>query len=184
MHVVLLAVVSLDGCLTRHNDTGAGGLSSTADAAHFRTVLATCDASVCGRPTYLAERDTVLASARSGSSSRRRIVMTRSPNDLAADHVPGRLEFTAAPPASILDDLRADGRQRVAILGGGQIYNLFLGHNLVDELSLTVEARVFGAGTRLAGDTTPIDPSLSLQDVARLGPNTLLLTLGRGPVTS
>lgn len=177
MHVVLLAVVSLDGCLTRHTATGAGGLSSPADAAHFRSVLATCDASICGRPTYLGERDTVLAAAKSGASSRRRVVMTRTPADLAADLVPGLLEFTAAPPASILDDLRADGRQRVAILGGGQIYNLFLQQNLVDELSLTVEARVFGVGTRFAGDSNPIDPRLVLQEVSQIGPNTILLTL-------
>lgn len=179
MHVVLLAVVSLDGCLTRHELAGAGGLSSAADGAHFRSVLAGCDASICGRPTYLEERDHVLRTARKGLTSRRRIVMTRNPAGMAADLVPGLLEFTDASPAAILDYLRADGRQRVAILGGGQIYNTFLGQNLVDEVSLTIEARVFGQGTRFAGDSTPIDPSLTLQDVVRLGPNTLLLTLTR-----
>ncbi len=179
MHVVLLAVVSLDGCLTRHTAAGAGGLSSDADGEHFRSVLAGCDASICGRPTYLEERQHVLQSAREGRSARRRIVMTRDPAAMSADLVPGLLEFTNAEPAAILDDLRADGRQKVAILGGGQIYNTFLGQDLVDEVSLTIEARVFGQGTRLAGDATPIDPSLTLQDVARLGPDTLLLTLTR-----
>ncbi len=179
MHVILLAVVSLDGCLTRHGAAGAGGLSSNADGAHFRGVLATCDASICGRPTYLEERDHVLRTAREGLTARRRIVMTRNPTAMAADTVPGLLEFTDASPADILDDLRADGRERVAILGGGQIYNTFLGLDLVDEVSLTIEARVFGQGTRLAGETAPIDPSLTLQDVTRLGPDTLLLTLTR-----
>jgi dihydrofolate reductase len=179
MHVLLLAVVSLDGCLTRHDAPGAGGLSSEEDTAHFRAAMSTCDASICGRPTYLEERDAVLASARAGTTNRRRVVMTRSPAVMAHDEVPGLIEFSAQEPETILDSLRADGRQRVAILGGGQVYNLFLGRNLVDEVQLTVEARVFGVGTRLAGTSSPIDPSLALQDVTRLGPNTVLLTLSK-----
>jgi dihydrofolate reductase len=95
------------------------------------------------------------------------------------DEVPGLIEFSAQEPETILDSLRADGRQRVAILGGGQVYNLFLARNLVDEVQLTVEARVFGVGTRLAGTSIPIDPSLALQDVTRLGANTVLLTLSK-----
>jgi dihydrofolate reductase len=180
MQVVLLAVVSLDGCLTKHNDQDAYGVSSADDSRHFRSAIATCDAMIMGRRTHAPDHDQIVAKLRAKPDGRRRIVMTRTPQEFAAGSIPGNLEFTDRTAADILDALRADGRQRVALLGGGEIYNLFLGQNLVDELQITVEARVFGTGTRLAGLTNPIDPSLELTAVDRLGPNTVLLTMRRG----
>jgi dihydrofolate reductase len=144
------------------------------------TTLATCDASICGRSTYMAERDRLQKVVRGGATTRRRIVMTRQPATFAHDAVPGVLEFTDHAPATILDDLRADGRQRIAILGGGEIYNQFLALDLVDEVSLTVETRIFGMGVRLAGQTNPIDPRFTLQSVSQLGAGTVLLQLIRG----
>jgi dihydrofolate reductase len=179
MHVVLLAVVSLDGCLTRHDAVGATGLSSDADHQHFVATLATCDASICGRATYEGERTRLLRIVRSGQTTRRRIVMTRQPDRYADDAVSGLLEFRSATPAQILDDLRADDRKRVAILGGGEIYSQFLADGLVDEMSITIEARIFGTGIRLAGTSTPIDPSFELQSVQQIGPGTVLLGLQR-----
>jgi riboflavin biosynthesis pyrimidine reductase len=105
--------------------------------------------------------------------------MTRHPDRYADDAVPGLLEFTDATPSVILDDLRADNRTRVAVLGGGEIYNQFLAKDLVDELSLTIEARIFGTGIRLAGTSTPIDPSFELRDVTQIGQGTVLFTLAR-----
>jgi dihydrofolate reductase len=179
MHVALLAVVSLDGCLTKHEERNATGLSSPADVAHFQSSLKTFDASICGRMTYLGERPRLLPIARSGKAARKRIVMTSTPHTFADDVVPGALEFTDDEPSEILDRLRAEGHQRVAILGGGEVYNLFLRENLIDEVLLTIEVRIFGTGIRLAGDSIPIDPSLQLQSVEQLGPNTLLLTIGK-----
>jgi dihydrofolate reductase len=179
MLVMLLAVVSLDGCLTRHDAVGAAGLSSPADHDHFVATLNTCDASICGRATYEGERERLLKVVRSNTTSRRRIVMTRQPHRYNDDAVPGVLEFTDARPSEILDDLRADNRSRVAVLGGGEIYNQFLAKDLVDELSLTIEARIFGTGVRLAGTSTPIDPSFELRDVVQIGQGTVLLTMAR-----
>jgi dihydrofolate reductase len=179
VHTILLAVVSLDGCLTRHDAVGASGLSSEADQQHFLTTLATCDASICGRATYDGERDRLQRIVRRGDSKRRRIVMTRQPDRYAADAIPGLLEFTSATPSEILDDLRADDRQQVALLGGGEIYNRFLADGLVDELSITIEARIFGTGIRLTGTSTPIDPQFELRSVQQIGPGTVLLNLRR-----
>jgi riboflavin biosynthesis pyrimidine reductase len=179
MDVVLLAVVSLDGCITKHESANATELSSPADSAHFRAALETCDASICGRKTYLGERPRLLRIIRNGETARLRIVMTKTPELFADDAAPGMLEFTSESPAQIVDRLRADGRKRVALLGGGEVYNRFIADNLVDEFSLTVEMRVFGTGIRLAGTQTPIDPSLHLEKVEQIGPNTVLLTLTR-----
>jgi riboflavin biosynthesis pyrimidine reductase len=183
MQVVLLAVVSLDGCLTRHTDPTMESLSSAADVAHFKRSLADCDATISGRMTYQVDRVRLLESVRRSPGSKRRVVMTSQPSLFREDRIAGVLDFTNASPSAVLDDLRADGRQRVALLGGAAVYNQFLGEGLVDELIITVEARVFGQGIRLAGTASPIDPALELQRAEQIGPNTVVLTMTRAAST-
>lgn len=178
--VVLVAVVSLDGCLTKHDEPGASGWASTDDQRHFRSTLATCDASVMGSATYLEAREQIRANL---TAQRRRVVMTRSPERFVEDGVPDRLEFTSETPTSIVDRLRADGHHRCAVLGGGQIYSQFLAAGLVDEMLITIEPRVFGNGIRLAGIDTAIDPRFTLTEVSRLGTDTVLLTLQRAEIS-
>ncbi len=170
MRVVLVAVVSLDGCLTRHDDGGVAWASED-DKSHFSSTLATCDSSIVGSATYLAARDHMLANLH---ARRRRMVMTRTPDCYADDSRPGLLEFISESPAALIDRLRADGSSRCALLGGGQIYSAFLADGLVDEMIITIEPKIFGTGTRLAGDTIPIDPSFRLDEVSRLGDSTIL----------
>ena len=172
---VLVAVVSLDGCLTRHHDDGAGW-ASDADKQHFASALAAADVYLMGSATYSAARDDI---RRRLDSGHRRVIITRTPQKYADDAVPGQLEFTSESPTEILDRMRADGHGRCAVLGGGEIYNLFLAADAVDELQLTVEPRLFGAGKRLAGTSTAIDPALRLGQVEHLSDDTLLLTYRR-----
>jgi dihydrofolate reductase len=174
--IVLVAVVSLDGCLTKHDEPGASGWASADDQDHFRATLATCDASIMGSATYLEAREQITANL---TAKRRRIVMTRSPQRFINDGAPRRLEFTSETPTEIVYRLRADGHHRCAILGGGQIYSLFLAAGLVDEMLMTIEPRVFGTGIRFAGINDPIDPQFRLTEVSRLGTDTVLLTLQR-----
>lgn len=181
MHTVLVAVISLDGCLTRHDAAGAVGWSSPADKAHFKNALQAADVYVMGSATYRDAKASITANL---SSGHRRVILTRRPADFAGDVVPGQLEFTDETPAELIGRMRADGHRRCAILGGGEIYNLFLGADVIDELQLTLEPRVFGQGTRLAGSSNPIDPALHLDKVEHLSDDTLLLTYRRGAPTS
>jgi dihydrofolate reductase len=180
MDTVLIAVISLDGCLTRHDDPGATGWASPADQAHFRAALAASDVFIMGSATYRDARDSIRANLK---AEHRRIILSRSPAKFADDAVPGKLEFTSEDPRDLIARMRADGHRRCAVLGGGEVYNLFLGSGVVDELQLTLEPRVFGVGTRLAGTATPIDPTLSLVKVDHLSDDTLLLTYRRGTPT-
>jgi dihydrofolate reductase len=169
MRVTLIAVQSLDGFITRHNESGAG-FASAADQAHFRTVLREYDCGVVGRATY----DQMRAGGRfTPSPTRRRVVLTRSPEQFAAQAVPGALEFTAAPPAEIVARLRSEGCRACALLGGAQVDSLFFDAGLVDELWLTVEARLFGGGTPLLA--AQADVRLHLVTHEQLGDHVLLL---------
>ena len=81
----------------------------------------------------------------------RRVVWTREPERHAAETIPGVLEFTRERPVETAARLRADGRKRCALLGGGTVNAAWLEAGLVDEICVTVESRLFGYGTPLAG---------------------------------
>lgn len=147
MHVVLFAAQSLDGWITRHHKPG-DAFTSEADKIHFRAAIRGCDACVMGATTYELSKARMRPESLPGL---RRVIWTRDPGRYAAETVPGVVEFTRDSPAEIAGRLRADGRQRCAILGGGQVNAAWLGAGLVDELCVTVESVLFGYGTPLAG---------------------------------
>ena len=175
MIVAMIAVISLDGCLTRHDAAGATGWASPEDQVRYRTLSRACDAHIFGAGTYREHRDVFRQGV---NPAVRKVVLTRDPTAFADDVVPGQLEFSAEAPAALIERLSAAGHQRCAILGGGGIYGQYVGAGVVDELHLTLEPLVFGTGVRLTGDT-PIDAGFRLRDVERLNDSTLFLTYDR-----
>ena len=169
MRVTLIAAQSLDGFITRHDEPGAG-FASEADQRHFRRSLGLFDCSVMGATTYRAARD-IIRAARTGS--RRRIVVTRSPEQFTADAEPGMLEFTSEAPRALLRRLGGLGHRACALLGGAQIHRWYLEEQCVNDLWLTLEPRLFGSGTPLVGGL--LDVALQLDSVERLeGSDSLL----------
>jgi dihydrofolate reductase len=161
MQVVLMAAQSLDGCITRHASAG-DAFASEADKTHFRAAIRACDACVMGRATYEVSKDRMRPEA---FPSLRRLVWTRHPGAYASEELPGVLEFTADSPANMVARLRSDGRKRCALLGGGTVNAAWLAAGLVDEVCVTVESRIFGFGTALAGvspSATALGPALDV----------------------
>ena len=169
MDVIGLAVISLDGCLTRHDEDGVS-FSSPEDQTHFRAAVRACDAAVMGRRTFETVRESILASL---SSSPRRIVLTRSPQRYAEYETPGALEFTDESPSLLVTRLAGQGIDRLALLGGTEVYDLFASAGLITEWQLTFEPRMFGQGRRLLGKST--DQRYTLVETRALNENTLLL---------
>ena len=158
MQVVLFAAQSLDGWITRH-ETAGDAFASEADKMHFRAAIRECDACVMGGATYELSKGRMRPQTFPGL---RRVVWTRLPEARVADAVPGVLEFTSETPAETVARLRADGRKRCAILGGGTVNAAWFGAGLVDEVCVTVESRIFGHGTPLAGPAATLDVALAL----------------------
>ena len=169
MQVILIAAQSLDGFITRHDTPGAA-FTSAADKAWFRTALEMFDVGVLGGVTYRAEREHFLANRQPG---RRRVVLTRQPEQYATDAKPDVLEFTNEGPKDLAARLRGLGHHRCALLGGSQIHSLFLDAGLVNELWITLEPRLFGGGTPLLAART--DTSLRLLGTQSLGGDTVLV---------
>ena len=144
--------------------------TSAADKAHFRAALRACDACVMGSATYEEIKARLRPDRLPGL---RRVVSTRDPAARAADTVEGVLEFSAETPEAIVARLRADGRRRCALLGGGRTNGDFLRAGLVDEVEVTVESWIFGYGVPLAGEAAGAawtDVALQLKEARVLAP--------------
>lgn len=103
---------------------------------------------------------------------RRIIVMTRQVREnINGD---GTVEFTDTSPQEILKKLESEGREEVILAGGPTINKLFLEANLIDEIKLSVEPKIFGSGLALfEGAVT--DRTLELIEIKNITPHVLVL---------
>lgn len=173
MFLAGIAVMSLDGCLTRHEEPGTG-FASTADHAFFQAALRTFDCSLLGRKTYEAGRESIL---RARDGSRLQMVLTSMPDRFVMDARAGHLEFRNAATADVVRELAGRGRMRCALLGGARLYEEACAQALLDELWVTIEPAAFGVGSRMFEGR--VDFRFELTEVERLGPDTLLLKYRR-----
>ena len=175
MFLAGIVVMSLDGCLTRHEEPGTG-FASTADHAFFQTALRTFDCSLLGRKTYEAGRESIL---RARDGSRLQMVLTSTPDRFVTEARADHLEFRNAATADVVRELAGRGRTRCALLGGARLYEEACARRLLDELWVTIEPAVFGTGIRMFG--SPVDFHFELKDFERLESDTVLLKYRRGP---
>jgi dihydrofolate reductase len=169
MKVTLIAAISLDGFITRHDEPGSG-FTSREDKCYFQDAVLDFDALVFGSNNYEQSKDWIANSLR---PDQLKIVLTRDPERYGADRREGELEFTDETPAEVVEMLKSRGRQRTCLMGGGQIYGLFLAAGVVDELWITVEPVLFGEGVKLA--EARLDKPLELISQENLNASTLLL---------
>lgn len=172
METVVIAAVSLDGYITRHDETGVN-FTSTSDKKWFGAIRKTFDCAVLGRVTYDSDRELIRREVLNEGEERLRMVLTHRPDDFVEESVTGRLEFTSKGPEDLLEEMRQRGKSRCVVLGGGSVYGWFLRESCVDWLWLTVEPRLFGEGTKLIEGR--LDSQFGLESVERIGRDTLLL---------
>lgn len=158
--VLLVAATSLDGYIAKNKNDPIDWTSSQ-DKAYFKSLTTNSGVMVMGRTTYEAIGRPL--------PGRKSVVMTRSPKQ--SDNAD--VEFTDQTPAEIINKLSKDGYECICICGGSEIYNLFLREKLVDEIHLSVEPIIFGAGVRLF-DETNLGLQLRLRSSSNLNDDTLL----------
>ncbi len=91
-----------------------------------------------------------------------------------ADNEPREgVKWVKGDPEKVLEELEALG-YKSALLGGGSFLNsLFLEKNLISEIILTVEPKIFGTGISLFNKDLNAD--LQLLEVKKLNDDTLML---------
>lgn len=144
MKVVAIAVVSINGKITRGKDSNIYSWTSKEDSDFFFSKISTSKLIVMGSSTYEAVRDRIKP-----EKGRLRIVLTRTPRKYSKDKVEGSLEFLSQDPLALVQSLEKKGYREMLLVGGSKIYSAFLKENLIDEIYLTIEPLVFGDGKQL-----------------------------------
>jgi dihydrofolate reductase len=144
MKTILIFVSTVDGKITKWGDPMIRSWSSRADQDQFDAIWNETRVIIMGSGTY--NPDPLKADPK-----HQFIVMTRQLSNYEGSNVPGLLEFTNDTPLQILSRFEKD-EHAVLVVGGSKIATSFLKAQLIDELWLTFEPKIFGAGANFVTD--------------------------------
>ncbi len=161
MRVILLMAITIDGKIAKTTDHLANW-TSKADKKIFVEETKKAGVIIMGETTY-----NTIGRPLPG---RLNVVMSQVPD--ASKNQLGILEFTNTQPRELLPELASRGFSSVIIGGGATINGLFLKENLIDEVWLTIEPKIFGEGLSLfKGADVNLD--LELLEMKQLDTNVL-----------
>jgi dihydrofolate reductase len=144
--VTLVFVTTLDGKVTKWGDPHVFQWSSKEDQAYFKKNWDDAKLIVMGRGTF--DFDPVKP-----SPERLLVILAADPSQYKKYEVAGQLEFTSESPEQLYSRFKAEGHREVLLVGGPHIATSFLKENLVDELWLTLEPKIFGSGGNFVVDS-------------------------------
>ena len=169
MKVILVAVSSLDGKITKGDDTNIYSWTSKEDAKLFFSLIKKHNLIVMGRGTYEAARAIIKL-----SPDRLRMVLTRNPERFRRFAVKGQLEFTSDTPSELVKRMEERRFNKMLLVGGSAISSLFFKENKIDEVWVTLEPYIFGRGKNLV-EEIDLDISLKLINLTKLNKKGTLL---------
>jgi len=143
MRITAIMAMSVNGRITRGSESDVTAWTSAEDKAQFAGVLKKAKLLIMGSKTYQAY------SAKPISEGVLRVILTSEPASFAADIVPGQREFMSSKPAEIVERLESRGYSEGVLLGGSATNRDFFAAGLVNELLVSVEPKLFGAGRPL-----------------------------------
>lgn len=147
MKVILVMVQSVNGKITRGVESDIYAWTSREDADFFFSLLRQSSLIVMGSGTYEAVKDKIKP-----TPDQLRIVLTNNPERYKRSQIEDQLEFRNASPKVLVDELEKKGRETLLLVGGGDLNKSFIEADLVDELYLTIEPRLFGQGKTVVAE--------------------------------
>lgn len=138
MQVFIIAAITTDGFIAQTTNQLADWTSKE-DKRLFVDKTKAAGVMVMGETTF--------TTIGRGLPGRKTFVYSHQPEQFK--DVEGDVEFTNLEPSKLIDQLKAEGHEAVAICGGSQTYTMFLQSGLVTDLFLSVEPIVFGQGVSL-----------------------------------
>jgi dihydrofolate reductase len=139
MKTILIFVSTLDGKITRWGNPKVSLWSSHQDHEYYMKVLRESPVVVMGSNTFKA--DTFKP-----TGDQQIIIMTSHSERYRDKVVPGHFEFTDESPRELFNRFNNRGFQQMLVVGGPHVATSFLQEQLIDELWLTLEPRIFGSG--------------------------------------
>lgn len=139
MKILLVYVSTLDGKVTKWGDPHVKSWSSQKDQEYFKKIWADARLIVMGSNTFMAEPFRPIL-------NHLLVVMTGHPAKYKSQEILGKLEFTDKSPASLVKRFEDEGHELMLLVGGAHIATSFLKGQLIDEIWLTIEPKIFGMG--------------------------------------
>jgi dihydrofolate reductase len=103
------------------------------------------------------------------------IIMTRHHDKYKSREVPGQLEFTNESPVDLTARFKSKGHKQMLVIGGPHVATSFLKEQLIDELWLTIEPKIFGTGGNFATGAN-LDINLRLLHFEKVNEQGTLIT--------
>jgi dihydrofolate reductase len=161
MKVFIIAAISADGFIAKNSHHPSHTWVSKEDTKFFQQRTNKAGVMVMGYNTYVNRGKPY------PNNARKLIVYTRK-NITLTD-----AQTTQENPAILLSHLEQEGYKEIALVGGAQIYTMFMQANLVDSIYVTVEPILFGQGIPLF--QKPLEQQLKLISTKKLGKHSILL---------
>jgi dihydrofolate reductase len=168
MKTILIFVSTLDGKVTKWGSPHVKLWSSHQDQDYYKNVLNESELIVMGSNTFNA--DTFKP-----TPNHLLIIMTRHPDKYKSLEVPGQIEFTNESPAALSTRFKSKGYKQMLVVGGPHVATSFLKEQLIDELWLTFEPKIFGTGGNFVTDVK-LDISLHLIHCEKVNEQGTLIT--------
>ena len=131
-----VAAISIDGFIARYPGESSRQWTSKEDYRHLQKMENRADVLLLGRTTYEV--------ARKGLSKRNCIVLTGKVKGVK--RIGEKLTFLNPENKNLEKFIEEKKYRKVCVLGGRGAYNYCLEKNLLDELWITIEPVLFGAG--------------------------------------
>ena len=139
MKTILVFVSTLDGKVTKWGDPFVRLWSSKDDQYYFNKLWNDTRLIVMGSNTYNAD-------PMKPSSNHLLVIMTQHPSEYRRIEILGQLEFTNESPEQLFERFDKEDQDQMLIVGGAHIATSFFKEELIDELWLTIEPKIFGTG--------------------------------------
>lgn len=169
MKIILVMVQSLNGKITAGVGSRIHDWSSKEDQKYFTALTAKARLIIMGRKTYEAAKEHMVL-----SPNTLRVVLTKNPKRYKRETVAGQLEFAGNSPKVLIQTLKRRGYRKALLVGGAEINSAFLKAKLVNELWLTLEPLILGAGKNLVTEEH-FKKQLELKSVKKLNEKGTLL---------
>jgi dihydrofolate reductase len=145
MKNILIFVSTLDGKVTKWGDPHVKLWTSHQDQDYYKKIWNESRLIVMGSKTFVAE-------PLNPSSNHQLVIMTGQPDKYKSLEISGQLEFTNESPVEINARFKKKGYKQMLIVGGPHVATSFLKEQLIDELWLTTEPKIFGTGGNFVTD--------------------------------
>ncbi|MEO5946794.1 MAG: dihydrofolate reductase [Chitinophagaceae bacterium] len=139
MKVILVFVSTLDGKITKWGNPHVKDWSSKKDQKYYKKLWNNAPLIIMGSSTFNAEHFPP-------SSNHLIVVLTKHLLKYKKYEVVGQLEFTDKTPLELTEQYQKKGFKTMVVVGGAHIATSFLKEQLIDELWLTIEPKIFGTG--------------------------------------